>query len=581
MVEFRIDANAIELNADANITFTWENNAFKLNTYSFGRSVSFSIPKTPHNERILQDESNIFFGGSFSRSNTPCQMLYSGGAVDGKIIIGGYSGNAYSACFIFENDEIKSFLESKIAEYIPIIQGSQASTGNEKNTVVEHGFLLYKSKQNGIASLDATYAPEVRMLHSIKGLYIFQKLNIGYDNTVAGWQFPFENDYLMSGDLKPYPSGTYTGALGGQTIPPTLATYVELTTDTGSVVRTARIGGFPKHAINGSVTLPHCYLANADISIKFTQNYPNGVLLVERDGIWLHCGTNEKSVVVMEKAGYVVWRAYHIRIVAGNEFLIKSGERFVIVNGDYFNDDYGFLQTTKLDDFDMQDTNLTDVIVTYTADDKLNYGEYVDLARSVPDMTVYQFINIFSLVNGRTPIFSNAGSTGRYVEFWDWKKNENTAIVLDTLLISVSKIERKIDPLKTHNNFTFGEKTEASYVSKNTTLGDFDVISTKIRLSEANGDFDDYPDEKFTNETFIGGRVFGQPVVLGRKNIAINQNLKKIVEESTVVEVIINYPLFRSLKIKEKTLFLLHGQTYFCLSANFSEKVATLQLILC
>ena len=75
MTEFRIGYEALELDEGVEISFTWENNALHPMSYSFGRSVSFSIPKTPKNERILRNESNIIFGGVFSRSESQCDDL--------------------------------------------------------------------------------------------------------------------------------------------------------------------------------------------------------------------------------------------------------------------------------------------------------------------------------------------------------------------------------------------------------------------------------------------------------------------------------------------------------------------------
>ena len=91
MTEFRIGYEALALDEGVEISFTWENNALHPMSYSFGRSVSFSIPKTPKNERILRNESNIIFGGVFSRSESQCDMYYSGGVMSGKLLINSFS----------------------------------------------------------------------------------------------------------------------------------------------------------------------------------------------------------------------------------------------------------------------------------------------------------------------------------------------------------------------------------------------------------------------------------------------------------------------------------------------------------
>ena len=102
-----------------------------------------------------------------------------------------------------------------------------------------------------------------------------------------------------------------------------------------------------------------------------------------------------------------------------------------------------------------------------------------------------------------------------------------------------------------------------------------------MKFAEIDGRFDDFKDGKMTNDSFIGYYSQTGDVAITRKAIVDNANLKEIIEKSTMIEVVVNMPLFRSLLLNEKQVFILNGLTYFCLSANFSEKTATLQLVLC
>ena len=102
-----------------------------------------------------------------------------------------------------------------------------------------------------------------------------------------------------------------------------------------------------------------------------------------------------------------------------------------------------------------------------------------------------------------------------------------------------------------------------------------------MKFAEIDGRFDDFKDGKMTNDSFIGYYSQTGDVAITRKAIVGNAKLKEIIEKSTMIEVVVNMPLFRSLLLNEKQVFILNGLTYFCLSANFSEKTATLQLVLC
>ena len=599
MVEFRIGEDSLELEEGTSISFGWENNALKLNSYSFGRSVGFSIPKTPKNEWILRYESDIRFGGYFSRTETPCEMLYSGGVIKGKLLLSSCAGGKYSACFIFDENNLKGFLESKIAEYVTEYS-VQAVMGSVKGYYSPYGFLTYFSKQNGLAGLIETDAPEVKMLFSVNCRFIMEHLRLNYSPTPMPMPI-LENlryDYLLCGKMKPLQESTYTGVFGGENIPEPLLPYISITDETGSGIYTWKTKGIFNRIIGKSVALKRCFVAKSDISIKFNEMLPYGMLLVERENRWWMFGTcsdgKDRYLYFQYEEGVL---KYYVYMEAGQEFAIKAGERFIIANGsgfdletnksDYWEMPYDalghyILTTDGMEGYDMQSHNEANVTFSFSANEKLEYGEFVNVGGSLPELTVYQFLNTFLLTNGYVPIFSNPTGDGlSTLECWDWSKDMKTAIVLDDYLISINKIERKFDPIKSSNNFKFGGRIEASYASTNITLGDFDIIDSKLVPAELDDAFNDYEDEKLSSSTFIGYHDGLGDITMSRKKIRINQNLKKIIENSTMIEVAVNYPLFRSLKLREKQVFVLRGQTYFCLSANFTEKQATMQLIMC
>ena len=595
MTEFRIGYEALELDEGVEISFTWENNALHPMSYSFGRSVSFSIPKTPKNERILRNESNIIFGGVFSRSESQCDMYYSGGVMSGKLLINSFSESKYQACFIFGTKDFKSFLEAKISDTFGGSDEVSAQQSSVTSDFVNFGFIRYMSKQNGTATIDPGQAPNVNMLMPVRCRTILERLGLGYGlnplPTSVGDAINY--DYLMCGKLSPALNSSFSGNFGGSVIPAQLFPYVGITEDTGADIKA--FAPYLGYVGRVYVKLPRCFIAKENLEVTVNSVYLNGMVMVERDGKWLTWGNS----IYKDGSGYARpgfssqyefgLLSYHVGIqIANKKFSINKGERFIFLNSKYLTywKEYGdsgryYLSREYLMNYNMQDANALGVSISFTPNDTVEYGESVNVGGSLPDLTNFQFISIFAIINGFIPLFSTGGNNGQSVDFWDYSINLNAAIILDDKLISVNKIERKFGDFLTRNNFKFADRIESSYYSRNATLGEYSIIDSKLKFAEIDGRFDDFKDGKMTNDSFIGYYSQTGDVAITRKAIALNANLKKIIEKSTMVEVVVNMPLFRSLLLNEKQVFILNGLTYFCLSANFSEKTATLQLVLC
>ena len=592
MVEFRIGDEALELDEGSELSFTWENNALHPMSYSFGRSVSFSIPKTPKNERILRNESNIVLGGIFSRSESQCDMYYSGGVMSGKLLINSFSENKYQACFVFGTKDFKLFLEAKISDSFGGFDKVSAQQSSITSDFVNFGFIRYISKQNGLTTMTPELAPNVNMLMSVRCRTILERLGLGYglNPLPSSVENVIDYDYLMTGKFAPSATSSFSGNFGGSVIPAQLLSYVGITEDTGAEVKT--YGQKP----DTYVKIRRCFTAKENLNVTINGIYLNGVVMVERNGKWLTWGNrifengydygNPASLSSDHELGYL---PYYIGIqIANQEISINKGERFVFLNAENPTYWLGFwgpggysLRKEPLLDYNMQDTNTFNVTVSFTPNDTVEYGEDVNVGGSLPDFTTFQFVSIFALINGYIPLFSTGGNNGVSVEFWNYSINLNTAIVLDDKLISVNKIERKFGDFLTRNNLKFANEIEKTYHSRNTTLGEYNIIDSKLKFAEIDGRFDDFKDGKMTDDSFIGYYSQTGDVAITRKAIVDNANLKKIIEKSTMIEVVVNMPLFRSLLLNEKQVFILNGLTYFCLSANFSEKTATLQLVLC
>src|SRR5574344_308358 len=103
MIRFRIVGSGyVELPADFDFTFNYNNGIFAFDKMQLSRSGEFTIPRTPANDLLLGFSHDPSNDGNYIRKSKPAELHYSGGKIDGYLFIGKFTtGSGYSAVFVY------------------------------------------------------------------------------------------------------------------------------------------------------------------------------------------------------------------------------------------------------------------------------------------------------------------------------------------------------------------------------------------------------------------------------------------------------------------------------------------------
>lgn len=120
MIRFNIIGTGFLDVADpSGIGFKKDNQQFRFNEISLGRSTEFSVPATDYNRAILGFSEDPAEWGLMMRVSQACQLIYDGGVKDGTISITSYDGGAFKCCFTIGNASwIDALQNKKLAECV-------------------------------------------------------------------------------------------------------------------------------------------------------------------------------------------------------------------------------------------------------------------------------------------------------------------------------------------------------------------------------------------------------------------------------------------------------------------------------
>lgn len=91
----------MELPADFQFSFNYNNGVFAFENLQLSRSGEFSIPRTPVNDIILEFSHDASKDGQFVRNRKAAELYYSGGKIDGYIYVSKFSGGEVIRLFSF------------------------------------------------------------------------------------------------------------------------------------------------------------------------------------------------------------------------------------------------------------------------------------------------------------------------------------------------------------------------------------------------------------------------------------------------------------------------------------------------
>jgi hypothetical protein len=114
-----INGIAIELDSKIEFSFEFHNSLFNIGSINLLRTQSFKIPKTPNNDIAFGFARFPEFKGDFFRLKHNAIMYYSGGFINGQVIILSFQDDNYNCSFVEMSDKIKNIIDSGlISDYL-------------------------------------------------------------------------------------------------------------------------------------------------------------------------------------------------------------------------------------------------------------------------------------------------------------------------------------------------------------------------------------------------------------------------------------------------------------------------------
>lgn len=154
-----------------NLSFEKTNQFYKFSEIEYGRSVSFNIPRTSTNEKVLQDTGQVYEYGQLMRKEIPCRVQY--GAIEkyGKLTIESANEKNYSCTLYTEISLLLDWVNGrKLKEYgadwTVFWNYAHAHAANDQGlTSKVMGIIPYSSEvpQNYIAKDEWCWLPSINI----------------------------------------------------------------------------------------------------------------------------------------------------------------------------------------------------------------------------------------------------------------------------------------------------------------------------------------------------------------------------------------------------------------------------------
>ena len=575
MIRFRlISGEYLDFPDNFDFSFIYNNSLFAFDNMRVSRSVEFSIPSTPKNDRIFNFASDPSKDGTFVRSEKDVMLQYSGGKIDGKLFIGKYSGGNYSAIFVYgELTKLKDIKDKgAIRNYCSftneiLIDDAYIVNGYAADGVLPYNFRFYKY-QNGIADVDKL-TTIINMLPTVKLSYLTAEaasaLGVSVDFTgLTG----YNSIGLILNDNKANPTPE-TVSVAGITKSTLALTGGSGFFNTGTVTFKYLPG-----VIFWSKQDVKVFVCKQDLKIKFNTQY-NTIAIVGNSG-----------TDFLPRNGST---GFFRNIIAGTEIEFKKDEYFTFVS----HADYSF--ETPIDDFD---TNISLSFDVWSGDaGSADVGENYPLQANLPDITFVDLLKIYASLfkcgiefNPVTSVFS----------FFKFNFDKSTAVDIDSILVAEKSVDRTFLDYARKNivNFKSDEYVKNPYFLQyniqNANISDEKVLLT-IPFSDGvlstNSDVlvQDFetvdPFAKKGKEITIAvcSKTIGQynlkHISQLYQNFTVSDNLTGLIANSTTVEVTIKQSDADFLKIKNNNVYKYRGKHYICINGTHSGNTSDLTLI--
>ena len=578
MIRFKIIGSGyLDLPADFDFSFQYNNSVFAFENMQLSRSSEFSIPATPVNNALLGFANNPGMNGEVVRKKLNAELHYSGGKITGLLSIGKFDGSQFSAIFVYGELTALKFIQDKgnISNYTSFSQALTVNTGNivsaykSDGTLNDYSFKFYKYK-NGVADGDKLVSflnmmPTVRLSKLMTEAATAAGLTV--DTTALGTGKDAIGIILATNNATPTLESVSVSGIPNDT----------LSFTGGSEFFTLETKTF-KYKPFGSPfyfnKLVKVLQAKRDCKIKFESGYTS-IGCVSGDGRkFLSTGNAE---------------GFFRSILIDTEIEIKSGEYFTFVH----------LQDYRFDiPEEPFDTSVSVDLKVYTGDSgTVEQGESFSLFYNLPEITLIDIFKIYASLFRCGITYDVATST---IAFFNFAFDKSDPIELDDIVIQLKSVERTFIDYAQKNVVNcksedyVQNKFELRYTIDNENLQAEKTLYT-IPFSEGIlspnadvtvNDFELVEPFKKTAKTgtlCVASKTVGHEYLKHisqlYQNFTITDSLTNIIRNSTTVEMSVKMDVKTFLSIGSTDVFKYRGRFYCCLNATHTNGVADLVLV--
>lgn len=573
MIRFKIvGGEYLDLPSDFKFSFSYHNTLFAFDKMQMSRSTEFQVPATPKNNLILNFALDPASDGGWVRTKKQAELHYSGGKIDGFLFFGKYSKGNYSAIFVYgELEALK--------------------TAREKGNIVEYC---------DFSESLPTVSPTFRSAYSSLGTLPYSFAWYNYKNGTAD-------------------ANRLVGAMNYSPSVKLYTLIVRAATRAGINVNL----GFSATAINSiALILPTQKKASTQTSISFT-GVPNSTLVVSGAAGYLQSVTKtfkykqmdsffweRQAVVCFEclqdmtlKINSVAYtESVHLVTGEGRDFIskgmfgVEAGEEYTFKKGDYFTFtnwiDYFFKQ--PISDYGRSIGTVT-ASVWGASQTEVGIGDTYHLQPNLPEVTLIDLLKTAANLLRMGIDYDVATNT---VSFYNFAFDKSQAIELDSKTIEILSVDRTFLDYARKNIIDFKSeeyvknRRQIVYNINNDLIAEEKTLYT-IPFSEGNFDEQnnvvvqdfDAENKKTAKVATIGvvskvsGQTYLKHVSEIPKNVVLNQNLSRIINESTTIVWMGRMTAGDFLKLKNKNTYKYKGQYYCCIDGTHTDGTATLTLV--
>lgn len=571
MIRFKlVGGEYLDLASDFNFTFSYNNTLFAFDNMQVSRSTEFQIPATPKNNIILGFASDPSTDGGWARTKKQTELHYSGGKIDGFLFFGKYSKGSYSAIFVYgELSAIKTAKEKgNIVEYcdftesLPTVSPTFRSAYSAGGTL-PYAFAWYNYK-NGTAdanrlSVAMNYSPSVRFNTLISRAATKAGLTLDVNNVVSAIN---SIALILPTQKKPATptSISFSGVPNSTLVVSGAAGYLK------SVTKTFKYR--PSGNLFWQRQAVVCFEALQDLTIK-----------INSKSDFTHIVTGDGRTFLDEGIS---------GITIGYEYSFKQGEYFTFVSY------YDYILKQPYDDFG-RTIGTIGCSVWGASQTEVSIGDTYYLQPNLPEVTFTDLLKTAANLLRMGIDYDVATNT---LSFYDFSFDKSQAIELDSKTIEILSVDRTFLDYAQRNYVDF--KSE-EYVKNRATINykiNNDLIAAEKQLFTipfSEGNFDeqnnvvvqdfDAENKKISKTATIGiaskvsGQTYLKHVSQLPKNVTLNTNLERIINESTTIVWVGRMIAGDFLKLKNKNTYKYKGQYYCCIDGTHSGGATTLTLV--